>query len=212
MRYEERLNERTRIARELHDTLLQNLAGISLQLDGVAKLIAPASEAAASTIRTVRQQVDASFREARQKVQDLRSPTLQDRALESVLRESVEQIAAGHPVRLRIAVSGKPRPFAEEVDEAMLRIGQEAVANAVRHARAREIQVSLIYDEISLSLLVKDDGAGFDLADALRRMGHWGLRNMQERAHHIGARYRITSSPGHGATVEAIFPAPPDKQ
>jgi signal transduction histidine kinase len=180
--YEERLDERTRIARELHDTLLQSLAGVSLQLDGVAKQIGPSSEAAASQIRAVRQQVDASFREARQKVQDLRSPMLQGRALPAVLRESLDQIAAGHPVRLRVTVAGQSRPLREDVDEAVLRIGQEAVANAVRHAQASEIQVSLAYDDRSLRLRIQDDGQGFDLDDAGRRVGHWGLRNMQERA------------------------------
>ena len=141
VRYEERLDERTRIARELHDTLLQSLAGVSLHLDGIAKQIAPSSEPAAAQIRTVCQQVDTTFREARQKVQDLRSPMLQGRDLPTVMQESLEQIAAGHPVRLRMTVAGQPRPLREELEEAVLRIGQEAVANAVRHAQASEIQV-----------------------------------------------------------------------
>jgi len=207
--YEERLDERTRIARELHDTLLQNLAGISLQLDGVAKQVGANSETA-TTIRAVRKQVDASFREARQKVQDLRSPMLQGRALPAVLRESAEQIASGHPVHLRLSVTGAPRPLREEVDEAVLRIGQEAVANAIRHANARKIDVSLAYEAESLRLYIADDGNGFD-PDAGSRSGHWGLRNMQERAERIGAQWKITSGTGRGTAVEAIVPAPPNK-
>jgi signal transduction histidine kinase/ligand-binding sensor domain-containing protein len=202
--YEERLDERTRIARELHDTLLQSLAGVSLQLDGVAKQIGPSSEAAASQIRAVRRQVDASFREARQKVQDLRSPMLQGRALPAVLRESLEQIAAGHPVQLYVTVTGQPQSLGEEVDEAVLRIGQEAVANAVRHARASEIRVSLAYDQGSLRLRVRDDGQGFDLDEAGRRVGHWGLHNMKERAHRIGAEWRVTSADGGGTEIDAL--------
>jgi signal transduction histidine kinase len=204
--YEERLDERTRIARELHDTLLQSLAGVSLQLDGVAKQIGPSSEAAASQIRGVRQQVDASFREARQKVQDLRSPMLQGRTLPAVLRESLEQIAAGHSVDLRMTVAGQSRPLREEVDEAVLRIGQEAVANAVRHAQASEIQVSLTYGDRSLGLRIQDDGQGFNLEDAGRRVGHWGLRNMQERAQKVGAEWEVTSAAGRGTEIEAIVP------
>jgi len=206
LRYEERLDERTRIARELHDTLLQSLAGVSLQLDGVAKQIGPSSGAAAARIQAVRQQVEASFREARQKVQDLRSPMLQGRTLAVVLREALEQIAAGHLVRLRMTVSGQPRPLHGELEETVLRIGQEAVANAVRHAQASEIQVLLAYDQESLSLRVQDDGQGFDLDDARHRVGHWGLRNMQERAHRIGAEWKITSAAGRGTGIEAIVP------
>jgi signal transduction histidine kinase len=204
--YEERLDERTRIARELHDTLLQSLAGVSLQLDGVAKQVGSSSEAAASQIIAVRRQVDASFREARQKVQDLRSPMLQGRVLPAVLRESVEQIAAGHPAVLRMTVSGHARPLREEVDEAMLRIGQEAVANAVRHAQATEILVTLAYDHRSVSLRVRDDGQGFDLQDDGRRVGHWGLRNMQERAQQIGAEWKVATGAGRGTEVETIVP------
>ncbi len=202
--YEERLDERTRIARELHDTLLQNLAGISLQLDGVAKQLAPQSETAVSSLRAVRKQVDGAFREARQKVQDLRSPMLQGRALPAVLRDAVEQIVAGHPVHLRMTVTGQPRPMREEVDEALLRIGQEAVANAVRHAHAREIRVSLAYDGGSLRLRVEDDGSGFDPDEAGLRAGHWGLRNMRERADRIGARWKVETERGRGTTVEAV--------
>jgi signal transduction histidine kinase/streptogramin lyase len=208
--YEERLDERARIARELHDTLLQSLAGVSLQLDGVAKQIRPSSEAAATQIAMVRLQVDASFREARQKVLDLRSPMLQGRALPVVLRESLEQIAAGHPVHLRVTVTGRPRPLREDVDETILRIGQEAVANAVRHAQANEIQVSLAYEERALRLRVEDDGKGFDLDDASRLVGHWGLRNMQERAHRIGAEWKIAAGDGTLIETTVPLPAPPE--
>ncbi len=210
--YEVRLNERTRIARELHDTLLQSLAGVSLQLDGVAKQISQMSEAAAAQIRVVRRQVDASFREARQKVQDLRSPMLQGRPLPAVLRESLEQIAAGHPVRLQMTVDGEPRPLREEADEALLRIGQEAVANAVRHAQAGEIQVVLTYDDGSLRLQIRDDGQGFALDDARQRVGHWGLRNMQERGHQIGAKCKIKTAMGSGTEIEVIVLLAADKQ
>ncbi len=140
LRYEERLDERNRIARELHDTLLQSLAGVSLHLDGVAKQIGLTSATAAAQIRAVRHQVENAFREARQKVQDLRSPMLQGRDFTTVLGEALEQIVAGSPVRLRIALSGVARPLNWELEEAVLRIAQEAVANAVRHADASEIQ------------------------------------------------------------------------
>jgi signal transduction histidine kinase len=184
--------------------------GVSLQLDGVAKQLVPQSETAAASIQAVRKQVDASFREARQKVQDLRSPMLQGRALPTVLGDAVEQIAAGYRVHVRMTVTGEPHPMREEVDEALLRIGQEAVANAVRHAQAREIHVSLAYAGGSLRLRVEDDGAGFDAEEAGNRTGHWGLRHMRERAEHIGAQWRIETGAGRGTLVEAIVPAPPE--
>jgi signal transduction histidine kinase/ligand-binding sensor domain-containing protein len=206
LRYEERLDERTRIARELHDTLLQSLAGVALHLDAAAKQIGPISEAAAAQIMALGQRVEASFREARQKVQDLRSPMLQGRELVPVMREALEQVAAGYPVRLRMTVAGQPRPVREELEETVLRIGQEAVANAVRHAQATEIEVCLTYQDGSLTLRIQDDGQGFDLDDPGHRVGHWGLRNMQERANGIGAQWKITSAAGRGTGIETIVP------
>jgi signal transduction histidine kinase/ligand-binding sensor domain-containing protein len=206
LRYEERLDERARIARELHDTLLQSLAGVSLQLDGVAKKIGSSSEEAASQIRVVRQQVDASFREARQKVQDLRSPMLQGRAMPEVLREALEQMVADYSIRLQVIVNGQPRPLGEELDETVLRIGQEAVANAVRHSQASQIEVSLTFGDDSLDLRIRDNGRGFEVGEAQGRMGHWGLRNMRERAQRIGGQFTIKTAPGHGTEIEAIVP------
>jgi len=122
------------------------------------------------------------------------------------MREALEQVAAGYPVRLRMTVAGQPRPVREELEETVLRIGQEAVANAVRHAQATAIEVWLTYDEGSLTLRIQDDGQGFDLEDPARRVGHWGLRNMQERADHIGAQWKITSAAGRGTGIETIVP------
>ena len=99
----------------------------------------------------------------------------------------------------------------EDVDEAVLRIAPEAVANAVRHAGASEIQVSLAYDDRSLRLRVEDDGQGFDLDAASRQVGHWGLRNMQERSHRIGAEWKLASAAGHGSVIEVFVPLPDGK-
>jgi signal transduction histidine kinase len=206
LRYQERLDERARIARELHDTLLQSLAGVSLQLDSVAKQAGPDTEAVAARIRTVRQQVDASFREARHKVQDLRSPMLEGRSLPEVLRESLERIAVGHRVTPRVKVAGAVRTLSPELDEAVLRIGEEAVANAVRHAEASEIEARLIYGEASIRLCVRDNGRGFDPDSALHLDSHWGLKNMQERTDRIGGKWKLTTAAGRGTEIEAIFP------
>jgi signal transduction histidine kinase len=99
----------------------------------------------------------------------------------------------------------------EEADEALLRIGQEAVANAVRHAQASEIRVLVTYEHDSLSLGIRDDGQGFKLDDARHLVGHWGLRNMQERAHQIGAQWKIITAGGRGTEIEAIVPLAAEK-
>ena len=131
---------------------------------------------------------------------------LQEGPLSVVMREALEQIAVGHPVHLHMAVAGQARPLREELEEAILRVGQEAVANAVRHAQGREIQVLLTYDDSSLTLRIQDDGQGFDVDNAGRQVGHWGLRNMQERAHRIGAHWKISSIVGRGTCIEVIVP------
>jgi signal transduction histidine kinase/ligand-binding sensor domain-containing protein len=209
--YNERLDERTRIARELHDTLLQNLAGVSLQLDGVAKQICGSAEQAAQQIQAVRQQVDDSFLEAREKVMALRSPMLRDRDLPAALRESLRKITEGHPIRLEVLVTGEPKVLRHDADETILRIGQEAVANVVRHAKAGNVRVSLDYGRRRVRLRVDDDGCGFDLDEASTRVGHWGLRNMRERAERIGADWHVTTSPQRGTVIETTVPFPENR-
>ena len=204
-RYDERLGERTRIARDLHDTLLQSLAGASLQLNAIAKTVAEAPELAQEKLRNIRLQIDASFRDARRKVWDLRSAALEGRDLPASLRESLNMIAQGMD-GFRLTVIGEHRPFPPHVEEQVLRIAQECVANAARHAAASSIVVALRYGEESLVLTVTDNGQGFDLDTAMRREGHWGLRNVRERAQEIGAPCEIVSKPGHGTECRIVVP------
>jgi signal transduction histidine kinase/ligand-binding sensor domain-containing protein len=204
LRYTERLAERTRIARDLHDTLLQSLAGVSLQLDGISKQVPAASEKAA--LIGLREQVDSCFREARVKVWDLRSPALEGQGLAAALREFVERVGPSSAARCCFTVSGEPRPCAPEVEEELLRIAQEAANNANRHAQANEIRVALEYGASSLTLSISDDGKGFDFEEGLRKTGHWGLKNMQERAAQIRGTCRITTAAGKGTQIEIRVP------
>jgi signal transduction histidine kinase/ligand-binding sensor domain-containing protein len=207
--YNERLAERARIARDLHDTLLQSLAGVSLQLHGIAKQAATAPEKTVALIDRVREQVDSSFREVRLKVWNLRSPELEGQGLAATLREFTERIGAGKTVRCSFAVSGEPRPCSPEVEEELLRIAQEAANNASRHAQASEIRIALEYGGNSLTLSVTDDGRGFDLEEGYRKTGHWGLKNMQERAAQIRGKCTITSAVGQGTGIEIRVPLSP---
>jgi signal transduction histidine kinase len=206
--YTERLAERMRIARDLHDTLLQSLAGLSLQLDGISKQVARAGvpEPAVSMITHVRQQVDAAFREARSKVWNLRTPSLEAQGLEGALRQLMERIGPSLTARYAVTVTGQPRPCSPEVEEELLRIAQEAANNASQHAKASEIRIALDYAASSLGLSISDDGRGFDFEEGYRKDGHWGLKNMRERAAQVHGTCKITTAVGEGTKVEIRVP------
>jgi ligand-binding sensor domain-containing protein len=204
--YTERLAERTRIARDLHDTLLQSLAGVSLQLDGISKQAAKAPEKVPSLIGRVREQVDSAFREARVKVWNLRSTSLDVQGLEGALRQLVERIGPAMTARCGVTVSGQPRPCSHEIEEELLRIAQEAANNANRHAHATEIQIALDYGVNSLTLSISDDGRGFDFEEGYGKPGHWGLKNMQERAAQVRGTSKITTAVGKGTQIEVRVP------
>jgi signal transduction histidine kinase/ligand-binding sensor domain-containing protein len=204
--YNERLTERTRIARDLHDTLLQSLAGVSLQLDGISKQAGKAPEKVPSLIGRVRDQVDSAFREARVKVWDLRSTALEAQGLERALRQLVERMGAATTARCDVAVSGDPRPCAPEVEEELLRIAQESANNANRHAQASEIRIGLAYCADSLTLSIADNGRGFDFEEGYGKSGHWGLKNMQERAEQVRGTCKVTTAVGQGTRIEVRVP------
>jgi signal transduction histidine kinase/ligand-binding sensor domain-containing protein len=204
--YNERLAERTRIARDLHDTLLQSLAGVSLQLHGISKQAVTAPEKTPGMIDRIRQQVDAAFREARMKVYNLRSPAIEGQSLAEALSDFTERLGPMATAKCGLTVVGEPRACTPEIEEELLRIAQEAANNANRHAQASEIRIALDYGASSLKLAISDDGRGFDLDEGLGKSGHWGLKNMQERAGHIRGKCTITSAPGRGTQVEVHVP------
>jgi signal transduction histidine kinase/ligand-binding sensor domain-containing protein len=200
------LAERTRMAREIHDTLIQNMVGVALQFDTlVAEL--PSSPSATRTIDRLRRQTELSIREARQAILDLRSPMLERHSLVNALRESGERITAGNGVRFTFQVTGLPRVGTPRTEQQLLRIAQEAVTNAVRHARASRVQMDLRYDANSVVLRVVDDGRGFDLEHPEERLeDHLGLASMQERTKQMGGHFHVSTAPGQGTAIEAVAP------
>ncbi len=205
VRYEERLAERTRIARELHDTLLQNISGFALQLDGLAKTVTAPLQAK-DWLRELRQQAEQWLHDARESVWNLR-PVSEAQDLPAALRQMGQQIAAGHKVEFHVTVAGARRAAPEKVQEHLLRIAQEATRNAIHHGGATEIRMEIEYpDSESIRIRISDDGCGFDLEEVSRKMGHWGLATMRERAQQIDGELKISATPGRGTEIEVVAP------
>jgi signal transduction histidine kinase len=205
------LQERNRIARELHDNLAQEILGISVQLEIVARLMNTSAESAREHLDRARALVRSSMAEARRYVWDLRSQSLDDRDLPAALAEMTRRLTAETDVQTQFEVGGTLRALPRQVENNLLRIGQEAVNNAVRHARARSISVRLSFDAQSVRLSVRDDGRGFDPSVYTNGSGgHFGLVGMRERAREMGGEVRVESSPGGGCEVEVSVPAGSD--
>jgi ligand-binding sensor domain-containing protein/signal transduction histidine kinase len=201
------LAERGRLAREIHDTLAQGFVGISVQLELVARLLTSSREAALQQLDQARALVRASLAEARTSIWDLRSQTAGAEDLPARLRQSCNRIASGSSSKLYLQVKGTYRPVTRKTEEELLRIGQEAVANAVRHAAATRIDVQLIYEAARVSLQVADDGRGFEPSPNLSGPeGHYGIKGMHERAEEIDAALVLESTPGGGTRVSVEAP------
>jgi signal transduction histidine kinase len=200
--------ERMRLGREIHDTLLQSLAGLALQLDGLEHSVA-ADTRAQSQFARVREQIETHIREVRQSIWDLRSPDPRPRSLVESLRDAVRQLI-GDGVRLQVDVAGTPRPCPERIERQLLRIAREAVINAVRHGKAGSVSLKLAFDRRVLRLTVTDDGCGFDPAGIPGDADtHYGLSAMKERAAAAGGSCTVTSRPGAGTEVSVRLPLLP---
>jgi len=204
------LEERNRIARELHDTLEQELAGITLQLDLASDSFQKAPRVAQQALTIARNMTRHSMREARRSVWDLRCHLLENGDLVSAMRQAVGPSVMGTQVKVEIQVEGQPRRLSVPVEMNLLRIGQEAVTNAIKHAHAQHIVLNLRYDLETVRLQVTDDGCGFS-ADkiALSSNGHFGLLDMRERAQSLGCDLRVSSEPGGGTCIDVDVAAKP---
>ena len=196
--------ERIRLSREIHDTLMQNMFGVALQLDAAASHLPASALPVRVRLQRVRRQIEEHIAEARRSILNLRAPALDKHDLVGALRECGDRLTAGK-VPLVFTVNGTPRPCSSRIETHILRIGHEAVANAVRHADASRVQMDVRFDDSSLCLRVADDGRGFDPAQPSDGM-HYGLLSMRERAADAGGRCTIESTPGGGVEVVAEFP------
>ncbi len=199
------LAERDRLAGEIHDSLQQGLSGLMLQLDATLKLPAVSGDVR-SRLNVARNMVSFTRHEVQHAVWDMESPLLEGTDLDAALQKIAALIGTG-AANIEITVSGKTTPLPSATQHHLLRIAQEAITNAVRHAGPTTIAVRLEYRPQAVLLSVTDRGAGFDPDDVLERsIGHFGLRGLRGRAAKIGGELRIGSSPGSGTVIEILVP------
>ena len=200
------LAERNRIARELHDTLIQGFSGVTMQMQALAARW-PGSEDR-KVLEEIVQDAGASLREARRSVAGLRSSSGTKSGLSSAIAQAARQITETGDIRLRLELDEGPSNLGTEAEYNLLRIAQEAVTNSVKHSGAHTIEVALQSEPDAVRLSVRDDGSGLpDGNGVYSTPGHYGLTGMRERATQIGARLQVESAPGEGTTVRVVLPA-----
>ncbi|HXB67749.1 MAG TPA: two-component regulator propeller domain-containing protein [Candidatus Acidoferrales bacterium] len=213
LRMEERIGERTRIARDLHDTLLQSFQGLLMKFSAATYMIPQRPVEAQKTLERAIEQARQAVTEGRDAVQALRASTVVTNDLVRAITTLGEQLATEYPgascPEPRVQVQGTSRELAPIVRDEVYRIAYEAVRNVCRHAQASRIDVEILYGDRHFRLRVRDDGKGIDpkvLAEG-GRAGHHGLPGMQERANLAGGKLVLSSKPGSGTEAELTIPA-----
>jgi signal transduction histidine kinase/ligand-binding sensor domain-containing protein len=207
-RLEARLAERERIARELHDTLLQGMQGLIWRFQAATDRI-PSDEPARRLMEQSLDRADKLLAEGRDRVKDLR-PTVVDVAdLAQALAAEGEQFGQLHPAQFRVSVQGAPRDLHPMVREEGFIIAREALGNAFRHSGAKDIEAEVTYGDAALQVRVRDDGRGIGttVLDAGGKAGHFGLVGMRERAKNLGGHLEVWSKPGAGTEIDLQVPA-----
>jgi signal transduction histidine kinase len=213
MRLEERVGERTRIARDLHDTLLQSFHGVLLFLQSGIHLLDEHPAEAKKTLNTAAKQAERAIIEGREAVQGLRASTVERNDLAMAIKTLGGELAAADSNTQRpefnVQVEGTARNLHPILRDEVYRITGEAMRNAFRHSYAKQIEVEIRYDERQLRVRVRDDGQGIDpkLLSHDGREGHFGLRGMRERAKLIGGKLTVWSELDSGTEVELSIPA-----
>jgi signal transduction histidine kinase len=194
------VEERNRLARELHDSVTQKLFGVTLTAESAATVVDRDPNEARQQIQRLQQLAREAMEELRSLIFELRPPEVETEGLATALRKHVDvlQRVHGDAVRLQVDCDADPRGAG---DAEVLRIAQEALQNALRHAGARRVAVRLADGDGRIVLEVADDGAGFEPSDPELRSRRLGLTSMEERAQRLGGRLDIRSAPGAGTTV-----------
>jgi signal transduction histidine kinase len=207
--FEERLAERTRIARELHDTLLQSFQGLMLHFQAVNDHLPPGE--AKEALEKALNRADQAILEGRNAIQNLRSSTIVTNELAQAIAALGDELggrdADCNLRRFYVSVEGNPRELHPILRDDIYRIAREALQNAFRHSQGTKIEAEITYAERQLLLRIRDNGTGIDAKIVERgREGHWGLQGMRERAQQIGAQLELWSQGGAGTEVELCVP------
>jgi signal transduction histidine kinase/ligand-binding sensor domain-containing protein len=202
-KFEATLAERVRIAQDLHDTLLQGFAGVTLQLKAAELALPDSPDLAAETILRTQDLARASLREARERVWEMKESDLDQEDLPTVLERVARERAAGTGITVSMTVHGDRRRLTRSLEDAAFRIGREAVVNAIRHAQPTRIDMTIDFTPSTLRLTVRDDGRGFTAhtAAAARSAGHFGVSGMRDRAEHLGGTCEVAAAEGGGTLV-----------
>jgi signal transduction histidine kinase len=198
--------ERSRVARELHDTLEQGLTGISLQLEAVAATLQTSPDSARQSLDVARQMLRYSLEETHRSVMDLRSLALESRDLPGALTDLARQMTLGTVTSAEVRVDGQPQRLDAAQEHHLLRIGLEALTNALKHANSTRIDIELHFREAETDLIVRDNGRGLGhVVDDLPG-DHFGLQGVRERVDKLGGVLRINSRPGEGTQLAVTVP------
>jgi signal transduction histidine kinase len=205
---EARLSERERIARDLHDTLLQGMQGLIWRFQAATNHIPP-DQPARQLMEQSLDRADRLLEESRDRVKDLRPAAPDVVHLAQALAAEGEQFAQLHPSKFQVSVQGAPRDLHPIVGEEGLLIAREALSNAFRHSGAKDIEAEVTYGDAAFHLRVRDDGRGISpsVLDAGGTPGHFGLAGMRERAKKLGGHVEIWSKPDAGTEIELRVPA-----
>jgi signal transduction histidine kinase/ligand-binding sensor domain-containing protein len=208
-----RVGERTRIARELHDTLLQNFHGLMFQFQAASNLMGRKPEEAKRTLDDAINETKRALAQSRDAIQGLRSGPIAEGNLAELLKDASRELANsnadGHPPIFHLLEEGERRPLSSSAGDEISRIMMELMRNAYQHAHAERIEAEIRYQDSTFRLRFRDDGRGIDpmVLKEGGKLGHWGLRGMQERADRIGAHLDFWSEPGKGTEVQLLVPA-----
>jgi signal transduction histidine kinase/ligand-binding sensor domain-containing protein len=207
-RLEARAQERLRIARDLHDTLLQGVQGLILRFHFATERL-PAEEPARAMLRDALERADLVISEGREKVKELRAEAVSAGELDKRLSRAVEAMKADSGTQLSFIVKGQPRMLQPSMQDELFSIGREALTNALRHAQATEIVLELAYEAKHLRLMCRDNGRGMDaeVENAGFKTGHWGIPGMRERARSMGCKLELASSNRSGTRIEVCVDA-----
>ena len=205
------MEERTRMAREIHDTIAQGLAGIIIHLEAAECYLEEDLATARLRIAQAQQLARESLSEARHSVWALRPQALEEGNLVTALAALVDRTACQTTAHIDFTQVGAPYPLPDEMEHDLLRLCQQALNNAIKHAHAQQIHTQLLYSPQQIELCVEDDGQGFD-PSLDPNSGSFGLRIMRERVARMHGDLLITSHPGQGAHVTVLAPRPPERQ